>query len=505
MTASRAGSPPVVALRRAVEELVADLPLEVRNDERQVSLVLPGSPISTIYEVVDDHHFALFFYCRTSSFNWVGERTDLHDVASVLFASTLRALSGVSCRLVNVLNPAIDVPSEIYGRYIVPIQPPLNAVPTAHLSETMQDLLDSALQAQGLLHSVGLFAHGTEHQHFAFASDELAVWRADVMRALELDEPATEAALFYERKHPTWRYFHSQVLSLSVIDSPVISDAVRRLCARDRASTNELPSVHGRLLLRGGVTSVIPYSSEAGIHSILLELDTATTPALLDPADSHILALEDHLVVATGNHVIAMEDETGILASQYEQQRLLERHSRESELLFNSTVYQWRHPLDPAKFEDLIVELLEREPGVTLAKKSGSTYDRDAGRDIIIEQILSRVPARSTLSKNESPWKHLRLVGQCKTTRHGRSLGSGKVQNILDTIEAHDADGYFLAASSELSGSAVQRLNKFRERGMHHIEWWTPIEIEQRLRRNPDIAARYQDLITPTDVNAGLK
>lgn len=114
----------------------------------RLSLVLPGSPISTIYEVVDDHHFALFFYCRTDSFNWVGERTDLHDVASVLFASTLRALLRVSCRLVNVLNPAIDVPSEIYGRYIVPIQPPLNAVPTARLSESTQDLLDSALQAQ---------------------------------------------------------------------------------------------------------------------------------------------------------------------------------------------------------------------------------------------------------------------------------------------------------------------------------------------------------------------
>jgi hypothetical protein len=331
------------------------------------------------------------------------------------------------------------------------------------------------------------------------------VWQSDVLRALELEEPVAEDALFYKRKHPTWRYFHSQLLSLSVVESPAISDAVRQLCARDRASTTELPSVHGRLLLRGGVTSVIPNSSEAGIHSILVEIDAATTPALLDPADSHILALEDHLVVAAGNHVIAMEDETGLMASQYEQQQLLERHSREAELLFSPTVYQWRHPLDPGKFEDLIVELLEREPGVTLAKKSGSTYDRDAGQDIVVEQILSRVPARSTLGENESPWQHLRLVGQCKTTRDGRSLGSGKVQNILDTIEAHDADGYFLAASSELSGSAVQRLNKFRERGTHHIDWWTPIEIEQRLRRNPDIAARYQDLITPSDDHVGLK
>lgn len=494
----------VESLKLAVEEFVADLSVEVRSNENQVSIVLPGSPISTIYEVVDDHHFAVFFYCRTYSVNWVGERTDLHDVASVLFAATLRALAGVSCRLVNVPNPAIDAPSEIYGRYIIPIQPPLNAVPIAHLSERLADLFDAALPAQELLHSVGLFAHGTDGQDFAVTSDDLSVWQASIERAVDVDEPVTSGYIFCKRTRPSWKYFRSQELSLSVIESPIISHAVRRLCAKDRGVTKELSSVEGRILLRGGVRTVISYSSEAGIQPILEEIDAATSPALFRPADAHFLALEDHLIVTTGSHVITMEDETGLFASQVEQTRLFQRHSRESELLLSSASYDWRHPLDPGRFEDLMLELLEREPGVILAKKSGPTYDRDGGRDIIIERIMSRVPARSTLGEYESPWERLRLVGQCKTTRDGRSIGANKVQNILDTIEAHSANGYFLATSSEPSSSLVQRLNTFRERGTHHIEWWTPIEIEQRLRRNPDIAARYNGLITPAEFHARM-
>jgi hypothetical protein len=487
----------VDALKHAVRGLAADLPVEMRSRENQVSIVLSGSPVTMIYEVVDDQHFAVFFYCRTSSWNWVGERTDLHDVASVLFASALRALSGVSCRFANVLNPSIDVPSEIYGRYIIPIQPPLNAVPIARLSERVGSLFDAALQAQELLHSSGVFAHGTEGQDFAFTSDDLSLWKAEVLRGLDAEEAIAERSVFYKRTQPTWRYFHSEDLSLSLIESPTVSEAVRRLCAKDRASTTEVPSVDGRLLLRSGVSTVISYASEAGIHSILGGIESATSPAFAEPLGSHFLALEDHLIVATGNHVLAMEDETGLMASQVEQARLLERHSREAELLFSATTYEWQHPLDPGKFEDLVVELLEREAGVMLVRKSGSTYDRDAGQDMIIERIVSRVPVHSTLGEQESPWERLRIVGQCKTTRDGRTVGTNKIQNILDTVEAHGAGGYLLAVSSELTGSAVQRLNTFRERGTHHVEWWTPIEIEQRLRRNPDIAARYAQLIAP--------
>jgi hypothetical protein len=389
-------------------------------------------------------------------------------------------------------------------RYIVPIQPSLNAVPISRLSERVADLFDAALLAQELLHSVGLFAHGTQGQDFAFTSGDLSLWRTDVLHGLDVEEAIAEGSVFYKRTQPTWRYFRSQDLSLSLIESPIVSDAVRRLCAKDRALTTEVPSVDGCLLLRGGVSTVISYASETGIRSILAEIESATSPALVEAVELHVLALEDHLIAAMGNHVIAMEDETGLMASQVEQERLLERHSREAELLFSATVYEWRHPLDPGRFEDLVLELLGREPGVILVKKSGSTYDRDAGQDIIIEQILSRVPARATLSEQESPWARLRIVGQCKTTRDGRTVGASKVQNILDTVEGHSADGYFLAVSSELSGSAVQRLNTFRERGTHHIEWWTPIEIEQRLRRNPDIASRYSQLIAPVKVRAGM-
>jgi hypothetical protein len=355
----------------------------------------------------------------------------------------------------------------------------------------------SVFDALGTLHSTGLFSHGTEHQGFTFSSAALSVWRSEVCGSLQVDEADANSTIAYERRRPTWRYLRASSLGISVIWSPSISALLRRLSLIDMADTKELASVNGRLLIRNGVTSTVSNSSEFGIRSILSEIDMAASPALVEPLTSHIITLEDCLVMTAGDHTVVMDDETGLLASLLEREQLLDRHRREAEFLFTSVLYDWHHPLDPGKFEDMIVELLGREPGVTLAKKSGTTYDRDAGRDIIIERIMSRITARGVLREDESPWEHLRLIGQCKTTRDGRAIASSKVQNILDTIEAHNGNGYLLAASSELTGSAVDRLNTFRERGKYHIEWWTPLETEQRLRQNPDIAMRYVELVGP--------
>lgn len=488
------------ALSGSIRELAEDTPYAVHTTESHVSLTVPGSPISTIFEVVDAEHFALYFYCRTSSHDWIGERTDLHDIASLFFAAVLRGLSGVTGRLVNVLNPAIEIPGELYGRYILPLQPAYGAIPISDIAARTDVIMAAAWQAQSLMHGAGLFAHGTAHQGFTRESPDLQAWQSDLINVLVLEDDLPSDALFYKRTNPDWRYFRSEELGMSVVDSVELSRILSRLCSLDQKSTTELSSVEGRLQLRAGAKTVIPFSSEAGIAPILADLEAASNPALLDPTPVSLLALEDCLISVTGSHFIAMDDETGRLASEVEQERLLARHTREAEFLFASTTYQWRHPIDAARFEDLIVELLNREAGVLLAKKSGSTYDRDAGRDIIIERVLGRVAEHSGLSKDESPWERLRMVGQCKTTRDGRSVPFSKIQGILDTVEAHQARGYFLAVSSELTGSAVQRLEAFRTRGTHHIEWWTRIEIEQRVRRNRDIAARYKDIVTPDGV-----
>ena len=56
---------------------------------------------------------------RTTSWEWDGERTDLHDVLSILWGVSLRVRDAASVHILTELNPAIDTDSEIYARVLM--------------------------------------------------------------------------------------------------------------------------------------------------------------------------------------------------------------------------------------------------------------------------------------------------------------------------------------------------------------------------------------------------
>lgn len=65
----------------------------------------------------------LYLTVRTTSWDFGGERTDLHDAFSLLWAAMLRAREVASGRLVTVLNGFSGIDSEIYARLIRLDQP----------------------------------------------------------------------------------------------------------------------------------------------------------------------------------------------------------------------------------------------------------------------------------------------------------------------------------------------------------------------------------------------
>ena len=89
-----------------------------------------------------------------------------------------------------------------------------------------------------------------------------------------------------------------------------------------------------------------------------------------------------------------------------------------------------------------------------------------------------------------------RVVGQCKTS--SKTIGKKEVRDIRDIVEHHEATGYFLAASSRISSDLANHLDMLRVRGGIWTEWWTRAEIETRLRRHPEVAERFPDVIRVT-------
>jgi hypothetical protein len=70
----------------------------------------------------EDTVFA-YFYARTTSWDFGGERTDLNDALSVL-AVMFRRFFGVSCSLWDIPHPVGSAPdTEVYARYFTVDQP----------------------------------------------------------------------------------------------------------------------------------------------------------------------------------------------------------------------------------------------------------------------------------------------------------------------------------------------------------------------------------------------
>jgi hypothetical protein len=86
-----------------------------------------------------------------------------------------------------------------------------------------------------------------------------------------------------------------------------------------------------------------------------------------------------------------------------------------------------------------------------------------------------------------------RIIVQCKAL--SKSVGKSKIPDVRDMLEHYDAQGYLLAASGDVGATAIDYLLGLRTRGDFFTDWWGRHEIEDRLRRNPDVANRYPDMV----------
>ncbi|MFE9788922.1 restriction endonuclease [Nocardia salmonicida] len=480
----------VTALAEELTFMLVELEFDALFEvEQRGSLVSVGarcaSPLSMRLEPREGQIF-VYFRCRSTSSSWVGERTDVHDLFSVYLACRLAATGIASCRLIDDPHPAVDIPGEVYARYVVPVQPSRGWYPNDEAGyEKLGELLELLQAVESELHSLDgpcLMPVGS----CAMEGRQLQAWGTAASEAFGL---GNASMLLRDRHRPDWRYLRTEEDDISLVSSMRFGEL---LIAHAQGDVDENPGVAARLVRRGSLqNSWQTVDLERAING--LEQLTGQRPV-----DVLTIPLEDGLVVTTGEFTMSLVADTGRESFQREVDAVLRQHDSFHSWARPDQKFEWIAPISAARFEQMAYDLLSAMPGVCRVRSVGSTNDRDGGRDLLVDYASPMTPeevAQVGPGEDRSLLVLRRIIVQCKTRRDPtKPVNKASVPDIRDTLEQYNADGYWLFVSSHITSQLIDHLEAL-QRKYPQVDWWTRIEIEELLRQNPRVAQKYSDVV----------
>jgi hypothetical protein len=424
-------------------------------------------------------------YFRTSSWDFDGDRTDWHDIVSVLLACYLRSVASLSCRLWDQHNPAVPLPAELYGRYLTLDQPDGSLIKLDKAGLAAVDKLLTHIKLFEMMFS-GWFDWSHEEGQCDSRSSyaEAKEWAARVRTATR-DGSNTNVTTANVRWHPDWKYFRSAKTRFSIVEAARTATVVEGLARM--LEPERIQEKGGVFLVSGRLRHFVSKYHTQRIRRVLKELSGQGD-------DVPMIVLENALVGVSQRFIAVYQCECGFQAFKKARESIWPRHELEARLLFPPTVFEWAKVIDDGEFESLILELVRREPGVIRAHRTGSSRDRDQSRDLMIDWRVPKLEDTTGLEPEEQMLFELRrVVGQCKAS--SRPVGKAAVPDIRDTVEHHGATGFFLATASHLTNDLVSHLDSLQQDRGILTRWWTRADIEERLRSNPDICIRYSSIV----------
>lgn len=424
---------------------------------------------------------ALWGIVSTSSWHYPGERTDLHDVWSLCWAAFLRAAGIASPWLID--EEGWCGPSELSARHLV-IQPqswPLRDDDA--LAKARASLNAWTAFAYHLLDGVFDWQQAGRHPVGVVPFDEAkpsASWVEPVLRTLRHPRDYTTS----KRIGPNWIYLSALPRGVSIVRLPKVRiRALETVLASYRPST--AAGENALAVFANGIANGVPFKTIKLAKRLMEKTGDPCERLLILPIDSHCIFFGDKTL-------LAIRENCGREVYDAERKLFLKRRTSEDHVFFQDSRIKWNLPLDAGDFEDMCVDLLRREPGVSRAKPVGGVNDRDSGRDILIDWTVPS--SHSSSGKHQS--RTIRVLAQVKS--RSRTVGKGDVQDIRDTLERHSAQGFLLIAHPRVSAPLFDHLEDLRARTDFVVGWWESRDLEGRLRRHPDIASRYPKLVSLT-------
>jgi hypothetical protein len=448
-----------------------------------VRLKRSGSPFTLNLESTPAGSILPYFYVRSSSWDWPGERSDMNDVFSTVFSVAMRAALAASCRFVEIGHPVADIPGELYARYLLPEQPFATGYPggDSHLHDGLRKLIAATFNAEEISYFL-LRACGYDHNAkgiYEARNHALNEW---VGRVQHLLGPRNSGGTYNSRTSPNWWYFRA-TSGAAVVRSDDLAMGIAVL-----GSADEGRSIHqspGGLLIRDqALCNYIPATLERKARRILLALNDHSND------EPTFVALENQVVVAAGSHCIFLPSKVGRREFDRELENRRRKHTAEAAFLFHNLQLVWEDYIPGDRFQSLVSDLLSREPGVSRVRPAGTAVERDGTRDYLIDWTTPLLPGEAAEDK-KPPSRFRRVVVQCKSNK--APVNRAQLTSVYDTME-HYNSGYLLIVRSRLTVPLIDILDGIRAKGKF-AEWWEGSDIEKRLKANPDVLREYADIV----------
>lgn len=429
------------------------------------------------------HTSVPFGVASTSSWNFDGERTDLNDLFAVLWGLYLRCAGIANVAFLSERGFALE--TEISSRAVIPVD-----------WGRSYDTWDAEAQKL-LLAKTSVHMHRFIHNLFYEMSEcaELAQrepfvappWLTSVRELFLLGNRDTFE--LQTRQVPQWT-------CLTVIDQGLT------IAELSETSTAQLKSLLGgktmrtfeseqRLSLQDDqLSNSVDLSVVRKVRDVLRCVDQEKTET------PFLVPMASHLVGIGRRSLVSIAAECGRAVFNDEQMKVIERRRREAEFFMSDVRCIWNDDLPDERFEELIGELLKAERGVVRVRQVGSTREADDGRDYIAEWIAPHVSSLLDTDikiSEDMLSKTVDVVIQVKI--RGKGVSRSDAPGLRDTIEHHDCSGMLFVAFPNVTTTLNDHLKKLRAQGKWWIDWWNKADIEDRLRRNTDIAKRYEDLV----------
>lgn len=470
-----------------LHRVAAETGYSVKEDNEGLLLFRDRQITKVRFTPTSDDEAFVYLSVRTTSWHLEGERTDVHDIFSMLLAAFLRrASSNYSVSMWNVAHPAVDIETEIYARLLTLDQPDKSLVRTTPESiNTVKNLLIEISFFELLFPRLFEWERGTKQD---FSYDDVAAREWAVTLGSILKEHPDDKVQFNRRWGPDWLYYRSIRRHVSLVQSPTAASFAMWLNSDTPATSadRETKGVQSHIYVSPRVRSAVPLRTIAFARRVLRSLHRDQLPP------HSVIPLESDVLFASGSYLLLIRKECGLQAFKEELQRVELRHQREAVLLFPAERFEWAKRINDERFELLIRDLLAREPGVHRVRKVGHSRDADRRSDLVVDWLTPPTPG-SSVQDEVAPSVLRKVVVQVKAS--SRSVNKNKVQDIRDTVEDHGANGYFLAVSTQLTSDLTDHLERMRLQGLCWTDWWNRAEIEERLNRHPDIADRYSDIV----------
>lgn len=320
---------------------------------------------------------------------------------------------------------------------------------------------------------------------FSFNSNELDAWVIKVRNFIGKDE----SHVANMRANPDWFFFSSYSSNLSIINSPHICKMLKMFDAKNN-----------KIYTLDGVTALVEIYDNIRTSISFKEITFAGNlfKSLDDYSETIVISQENRLIFVSDIHLLIKYENCGMESVSKEKELIHLRQKKEIALLFGDRKFLW-NIIDrkaSAEFEDLILELLDREPWIFSVKKVAPTNQGDNGRDLICEYDM--LHHEKSINKNEKSTRIGRMIVQCKTNLKSSkksSIGKSDV-DLANTIFHYRPDGYMLVVNTQITRDLTEMLELQKERKeQNEITWWNAFDIEERLRNNPDILTRYRNLV----------